>query len=70
MRLSVREPDCSTSHPLIIVDWYDEKNPANPVNWTSREKSVVYFIVYLIVNITVCVVYMASAIYSRGQRHE
>ncbi|KAJ4132598.1 hypothetical protein NW754_015415 [Fusarium falciforme] len=60
---SVREPDCSTSHPLIIVDWYDEKDPANPVNWTGRKKSVVY----LIVNFTACVVYMASAIYTPSQ---
>ncbi|KAM6517836.1 hypothetical protein FSOLCH5_006605 [Fusarium solani] len=57
------ETDCPTPHPLIIVDWYDEKDPANPINWSGRKKSVVY----LIVNFTACVVYMASAIYTPSQ---
>ena len=60
---SSRETDCSTPHPLIIVDWYDEKDPENPINWTGRKKSVVY----IIVNFTACVVYMASAIYTPSQ---
>ncbi|KAL6890878.1 major facilitator superfamily domain-containing protein [Trichoderma evansii] len=61
--VSTREPDYSAPHPLIIVDWYDEKDPANPVNWTGRKKSAVY----IIVNFTSCVVYMASAIYTPSQ---
>lgn len=61
--VSTKGPGYSAPHPLIIVGWYDEKDPANPVNWTGRKKSAVY----IIVNFTSCVVYMASAIYTPSQ---
>ncbi|KAF5002330.1 hypothetical protein FDECE_10646 [Fusarium decemcellulare] len=53
----------STHGPIVVVDWYNEEDTANPINWTGRKKLVVY----LIVNFTACVVYMASAIYTPSQ---
>lgn len=60
---SVEETDCWNTHPLVIVDWHDQDDPANPINWTGRKNSAVY----PIANFNACVDYMTSAIYAEFQ---
>ncbi|RSL76309.1 hypothetical protein CEP51_010081 [Fusarium floridanum] len=48
---------------LMVVDWYNESDPANPINWPLWKKAHVI----LTINFTAFVVYMASAIYTPSQ---
>ncbi|KAK9238578.1 major facilitator superfamily domain-containing protein [Lipomyces kononenkoae] len=48
---------------IIIVGWYGNADPSNPINWPKWKKAFVYFTI----NFCSFVVYMASAIYTPSQ---
>ncbi|CAG9978482.1 unnamed protein product [Clonostachys byssicola] len=48
------------SGEVIVVNWYTNEDPANPINWSKWKKLIVFFII----NYTSFVVYMASSIYA------
>ncbi|KAI2860847.1 hypothetical protein CBS76997_5687 [Aspergillus niger] len=48
---------------IIIVDWYGDDDPSNPLNWSFQKKAVVF----VIINFSACVVYMCAAIYTPSQ---
>ncbi|CAG9992964.1 unnamed protein product [Clonostachys byssicola] len=48
---------------LCIVDWYDDKDPSNPINWPFWKKTLLS----VTINFTAFVVYMSSAIYTPAQ---
>ncbi|KAL5002993.1 MFS general substrate transporter [Aspergillus recurvatus] len=64
---SLKHPEEEDSFQLrgkiIIVDWYGQNDPSNPVNWTFSKKAAVF----LIINFSACVVYMGAAIYTPSQ---
>ncbi|CAK7237358.1 hypothetical protein SBRCBS47491_009948 [Sporothrix bragantina] len=48
---------------VIVVDWYTTDDPANPLNWSTRRRSIITFIIWLYT----FVVYMSSAIYLNSE---
>ncbi|KAJ4200835.1 hypothetical protein NW759_015750 [Fusarium solani] len=55
--------DGDSGRKLMVVGWYGESDPANPINWPLWKKGLVV----LTINFTAFVVYMASAIYTPSQ---
>ncbi|KAM6525741.1 hypothetical protein FALCPG4_011275 [Fusarium falciforme] len=50
----------TTSDGTILVDWYSEKDTANPHNWSNSRRGFVAFLICFYTS----VVYLSSAIYS------
>ncbi|KAL6365640.1 hypothetical protein LRP88_01641 [Fusarium phalaenopsidis] len=57
---STRLTPKTTSDGTILVDWYSEKDTANPHNWSNSRRGFVAFLICFYTS----VVYLSSAIYS------
>lgn len=48
---------------MRIIDWYNDKDPSNPINWPLWRKTLLS----VTINFTAFVIYMSSAIYTPAQ---
>ncbi|OAL49309.1 MFS general substrate transporter [Pyrenochaeta sp. DS3sAY3a] len=56
-------PECGNGNEVIIVDWYGDNDPANPLNWSTWKKAMVI----LTINYCSTMVYMSASIYTVAQ---